>query len=58
MHQVRGLDSDIRTSNNCNMSQATNVESLFSVKGTVSVITGGGSGLGATIALALDVSIL
>ena len=27
-------------------SQSTNVESLFSVKGTVAVITGGGSGLG------------
>ena len=39
------------------MSQSTNVESLFSVKGTVAVITGGGSGIGAYIALALDVSI-
>ena len=27
-------------------SQATNVDSLFSVKGTVVVISGGGSGLG------------
>ncbi|KAH8694957.1 short chain dehydrogenase/reductase [Talaromyces proteolyticus] len=36
------------------MSQATNQESLFSVKGIVAVITGGGSGLGANIAKALD----
>lgn len=39
------------------MSHATaNVlDPLFSVKGTVAVITGGGSGIGANIALALDV---
>ena len=38
------------------MSQATDRESLFSVEDTVAVITGGGSGLGAQMALALDVS--
>ena len=32
-------------------------ESLFSVEGMVAVITGGGSGLGASMALALDVLI-
>ena len=38
------------------MSQAaTDRASLFSVEGTVAVITGGGSGLGANMALALDV---
>ena len=38
------------------MFQATDTESVFSVKGTVAAVTGGGSDLGANIALGLDVS--
>ena len=40
-----------------NMSSTADRVSLFSVEGIVAVITGGGSGLGANMALALDASI-